>query len=326
MKRPSPSLLYRYAVLVISLLTISGWLLTASCSKSDPGYPDPDPYITGMASFLQADSIRSSVSWLEGMQTRYFLAPNHREVARQLMEKFSGMGYPNVQMDSFLLAVSANGNKTETWQYNVVATLDGEEASDAVIIAGAHYDCIVEDGDPFLYAPGADDNGSGVGALLEIARVLKQQQFLPRIPIRFVLFAAEENDLDGSASFARRLQEQGSTVTLMLNLDMIGYEPEEDPSRWTVNIMDYMNSGDFPETIARVCTQYTTLQYYTDNTYNEEGDSYSFSREGYPALWVISAAENEAYHTTADRLSLCNIPYCREVAALSLALLIDQSR
>lgn len=312
---------------ILMILFLPFFSLFQACSKDDPNpYPSPDPYIEEVVSSIQADSLRKTATWLQQMQTRFFLANNHREVARLIQNRFIQLGYPNTRLDSFQLSVNYSGTLYQTWQYNVIATLEGSEHKKTINIVGAHYDCIVEDGDPFLFAPGADDNACGVAAVIEIARIFRSFSIVPATSIQFILFAAEENNLDGSADYCRKVQNTGNHIGMMLNNDMIGYQPDGNPSGWSVNIMNYPNSWTLPEDATRICQQYTSLSVVVDNTYNEEGDSYSFSENGIPALFFISSADNQDYHSVNDQIDNCNFLYCSEITKISLALLMELSR
>lgn len=94
---------------------------------------------------------------------------------------------------------------------NVVATKRGTARPEEIVVAGGHYDSVPG-------SPGANDNASGVAATLEAARALAGA-VTPRT-VQFVLFAAEELGLHGSAAFAA---ERRAGVTAMINLDMVGW-------------------------------------------------------------------------------------------------------
>mmetsp|Transcript_31207 Transcript_31207/g.79460 ORF Transcript_31207/g.79460 Transcript_31207/m.79460 type:complete len:444 (+) Transcript_31207:134-1465(+) len=114
-----------------------------------------------------------------------------------LKQRFSAMGL-NACMQTF----KSNA------QANVVAFLAGEVA-DAVVI-GAHYDSRPFEGK----APGAVDNGSGVAALVSIARAITAAGVRPRKSVYFVAFAAEEPGLEGSTVFAQELLKDGLASSL----------------------------------------------------------------------------------------------------------------
>ena len=114
---------------------------------------------------------------------------------------------------------------------NVVGILGGSEAArrEEAVVLGAHYDHVGLGG-RFSSAPerggeihnGADDNASGIGALIEIARVaLADRTRFPR-SIVFVAFAGEERGLLGSAHYAADPAIPLTDTVAMLNLDMIG--------------------------------------------------------------------------------------------------------
>jgi hypothetical protein len=116
--------------------------------------------------------------------------------------------------------------KDQTYNYqgqiyvNLEATLPGTEAPERFIMGGAHYDSISVD---LGQAPGADDNASGVVAMLEAARALGGCQ--PRRSIRFVFFSNEEIGTIGAQHYVQVLKETVSADQLIgfINADMIGY-------------------------------------------------------------------------------------------------------
>lgn len=118
---------------------------------------------------------------------------------------------------------------------NVMALLEGSDpaARDEVIVIGAHYDHLGMGGAGSL-APGenaihngADDNASGVAALLRVAEQLAYGARLPR-SILFIAFTGEESGLLGSAFFARQPTIGIDRARAMLNMDMVG-RLESDP-------------------------------------------------------------------------------------------------
>jgi len=83
--------------------------------------------------------------------------------------------------------------------WNVIATKPGVLYPDSVIIIGGHYDSIVYDGtDPFVWAPGADDNASGAVGVLEAARILASV------------------DLDCTVKFASLMSQQLASATFVI--------------------------------------------------------------------------------------------------------------
>lgn len=270
---------------------------------------------------LSPDSIEHTVRWLQSMGTRFALADNHRDVAVRIRDKFRKMGYPDARLDSF--------NITRTWksvvysmkQYNVIAELRGSRYPDSIMIIGAHYDSMLGPEDPFIRAPGADDNASGTAALLEIARVMKTNNYKPLSGIHFVAFGAEELGLLGSYDYASRIGPSGRYVKLMINNDMIGYVSESNPS-WKVNIITYSNAIELLEKSKSMCRFYTKLNYINDNANYNRSDSYPFYVNNYKTVFFMSASLNPYYHSITDTFDKCNFDFCAEVASLSCALLV----
>ncbi len=106
--------------------------------------------------------------------------------------------------------------------YNIVAFLSGTEEGAGTVLVGAHYDSIsIDFEDGAAAAPGANDNGSGIAALLELARVLSTRNH--RASIMFVAFSAEETQRQGSQAFIRDyLLPRSIDLNVMINMDLMG--------------------------------------------------------------------------------------------------------
>jgi leucyl aminopeptidase len=313
----------------ILLLTVATAALVYSCTK-DPGYDFPeDPALHRKDSItltlineINTDSLKSTVQWLQSMGTRFAFADNNREVAVKIRDRFKRIGYDDVALDSFWVSTMWQFKIYENWQYNVICHLQGSVHPDSLLILGAHYDNILDDGDPFELVPGADDNGSGVAAAIEIARVMKLKDYKPAISIRFVAFAAEEVGLLGSTDFVAKTAWSGRPVRLMINNDMIAYAQYSNRLFWTVNIMNYSNSAELRSEAVTLCKKYTGLTPLNDNTNNKRSDSYPFFLKDYQALYFAAGDLDPNYHTTDDLVSYCNFNYCGEVVRLSCAMLV----
>jgi hypothetical protein len=128
---------------------------------------------------------------------------------------------------------------------NIEATLEpSKQGSVEALVVGAHYDS-------FESAPGANDNGTGVAAVLELARLLQDHRPQSR-RIRFALFVNEEPpyyrtaDM-GSWRYAKQLSERGDRVHGMLSLETIGYFSDKPGSQQypAPFSMIYPSTGDF---------------------------------------------------------------------------------
>ncbi len=136
---------------------------------------------------------------------------------------------------------------------NVEATFRGSESPDRYVLAGAHFDSTSPDEG---VAPGADDDASGVAALLEIARVMSSCQ--PAESVRLLFFSNEEEGTVGSTEYAGDLAQVVSTdqVEGYINLDMIGYGPEDED----LDIATRPEHEAFAEAVVEAVEQWTELE------------------------------------------------------------------
>jgi Zn-dependent M28 family amino/carboxypeptidase len=301
------------------------FLFLHSCRKEDSS---PKEIATSnMLGDISADSLRLYVQWMEGMGTRFCLARNHRDVAVKLKNKFINMGYTEARLDSFLVSGTFRGTYNyNQLQYNVIASLEGSENPDSICIIGAHYDNILSpyEGDPFALAYGANDNASGVAAVIEIARVMKKNNYEPRNTILFMAFDAEEIGLKGSYAWSNNAKTNNAKIKMMLNNDMIAYQPPAAISAtWAVDIMNYPNSQELMAKAQQMTNKYTVINYVNDNTFNRQSDSYPFSQNNYPAVFFYGYSSDPNYHTLGDVSAKCNFDFCVEIVKINCAVLVD---
>lgn len=137
---------------------------------------------------------------------------------RYIRETWAGMGY----------AVSAQEYEVEgVRSANLEVTMPGTRRADEILLVGSHYDSVYG-------SPGANDNASGVAALLELARLCRASA--PTQTLRFVAFVNEEPPFflgrqQGSMHYARAARRRGDDIRLMLALETIGYYRSEPGSQ-----------------------------------------------------------------------------------------------
>jgi hypothetical protein len=140
------------------------------------------------------------------------------KAARTIESVLEGYGY-RVERQAF----TADGKAVR----NISITIEpvSADASTETIVVGAHYDSAG-------LAPGANDNGTGVAAVLELSRLLTDLKGQARKRVRLVLFVNEEQPYSktpnmGSLRFAQALAEKGEHVTGMISLETIGFFSDE---------------------------------------------------------------------------------------------------
>jgi len=314
-----------YRKIIIIVIILSGILITTCKKDGDTEMQRKESLTITLNTEINADSLRSYVTWLQESGTRFALADNHRNIALKIKRKFIGMGYTTCSLDSFIIIKTYKSVSYRQWQYNVTATLPGTVYPDSLCIIGGHYDNILSSGDPFSTGSGANDNASGVAAALEVARVMKKNRFSPANTIVFVAFGSEELGLYGSYAFSDSLKHNSGKIKLMLNNDMIAYQPSPLKPNWLVNIADYDNSHNLRADAELLCSKYTNLGFTNVNIYNKQTDSYPFFINGFKALYFASSNIDPNYHTLNDIAANCNFEYSCEIVRLCCAILVDKN-
>jgi len=204
---------------------------------------------------------------------------------------------------------------------NVEAEVRGSRRPDEIMVIGAHYDSVQG-------SPGANDNASGVAAVLALARAFAKTA--PARTLRFVSFTNEEPPLFqtthmGSRVYAKRSRERGEKIVLMLSLETIGYYSDEPGSQhllFPLNLI-YPSTGNFIAFVGNVENGFLVRQlvgsFREQAQFPSEGgalwgvipgvgwsDHWAFWKEGFPAVMVTDTAlfRYPAYHSNADRPEL----------------------
>jgi len=204
--------------------------------------------------------------------------------------------------------------------YNVSATKTGFMYPNRHYIICAHYDAVSEN--PMVRAPGADDNASGTAAVLEAARVLSKYDFA--YSLRFVLFAAEEQGLIGSAAYATEAASLNEQILGVINLDMIGYDSNYD-GFFDIHSGSMEASQDIGEFVASNVSDWNLSLYPEVYDFGSIGasDHGSFWNVGYPGIMIIEDWSDHTpfYHSTGDLYSRLQGSYFLDLARLSIGSL-----
>jgi hypothetical protein len=289
---------------------------------------EPDPLIEEMIAQVDSATVYLYDGNLSGeneviiggqpytLYTRYSYSGEPVQKATQFVyEHFQNLGL-EVEYHNY----NWSGNN---WR-NVVATKPGLTDPDDIYIICAHVDSISND--PYNYAPGADDNASGVTAVMIAADILSQYDF--DYTIRFVTFTGEEQVLRGSHEYAQDAYYAGDNILGVLNLDMIAYDSNAD------SIIE-LHAGTGADSIAIANLFADVVDTYDIDlapqiiTYGatNRSDHASFWDYGYDAILAIEDWQDFTpyYHTTNDQLSTLNIPYFTEFVKASVGTVASMS-
>ncbi len=191
---------------------------------------------------------------------------------------------------------------------NVVAEQTGLIEPNRIFLIVAHLDSTSED--PENYAPGANDNATGVAAVFTTADILSQYNL--GCTLRYILFTGEEQGLRGSAAYAQDVFDRGDNIEAVLNLDMIGHRDEQPIIRLNTRPNE---AGDLAiaNLFADVVSTYNlNLIPTVIQEGNSSSDHSSFWDYGYPAIQGYQAPDSSLLplnHTTGDRLALVDLSY-----------------
>lgn len=284
-----------------------------------------DTTIVSFLSQVNPDSLLKTLQGMQDLGTRFCLAPNRKEVATWIQNKFIEVGIPNVVLDSFQIYSEwpfGSGNTQTTWQYNVVATITGTENPDQIYIVGGHYDDILyPNGDPFITCPGVDDNASSTAASIEMARIMKLKNYSSPVTIKFVAFGAEELGLHGGADYASKASMANQDIRMMINNDMIGNNPTS--GNWSLNLQNYEGCENVTNLAKYICANYTSLTPIDVNNNSSGSDSYPFWGYGYQTIFLQENVFSPSYHTMNDVVANINAPYCAEIVKLGFGMLLE---
>ncbi len=257
--------------------------------------------------------LEARVTHLSGtIGERHYLRPNALAAAtRYIEDQLSAMGVGVLRHEFFVNDQSFVNLEV------LVPRADTSRPEPACIVVGAHYDTVPG-------TPGADDNASGVAALLELAQQLGRERL--NRTLRFVFFPNEEPPFFpdagmGSAAYAGKLRSERVDVHVMISLEMLGYYSDQVKSqKYPPGLsLFYPNRGNFIGLISNLTSRHRLREvrraFIASAKFPCESlaapgwtvvvglsDHHSFWSQGYPALMVTDTAfmRNPHYHGPSD--------------------------
>lgn len=212
--------------------------------------------------------------------------------------------------------------------FQVVATLPG--SNQKRVLMGGHFDTINLGGDPMtVKAPGINDDGSGVAATLECARVMAQGSW--KNTLVFVAFSGEEQGLFGSTALAARAVAEKWEIEGLLNNDTIGASQAgklKDKKRVRLFSEDSEkhNGREMARWIEYVCRGkvkgFAPWLVYRKDRFQRGGDHTPFNNAGFNAVRFVEAVEAlDRQHTEKDTLDSIDFSYLANVCRVNLVAL-----
>lgn len=269
--------------------------------------------LDSLASQVLVDSCQSYIERLEAFQTRWSGTDSCLASRDWLIGKFDEFGYDSVICDTFWSNHTYGG-----WDlveaHNVIAYKVGTTYPDHQIVFGAHRDSYP------IESPGADDNASGCGAVLEIARIMKDID--TKMTFIFVLFDTEETGLFGSWNFSNRAVRKGDSIILMVNLDVIGYIENTD----LVAVSNTPGSpfGQIWHDLADSLPSVNLTALMDEGVF---ADGLAFEMNGFNVIEAMEYILNPHMHGPHDSTTYLNFDYLTRITRASLvtSYVIDNS-
>lgn len=307
-----------------------------------------DPQIEQMVKEISADSLKAYIQKLVSFGTRHTLSSTTDKkrgigAAREwVVQKFTGFGKRSdgrltAFVDTTTLQPDGRRIDTQTSLGNAMAILRGTDTADKrIYMISGHLDSRVTNVlNRTADAPGANDDGSGVAAVIECARIMSQHSF--PATIIFVAFSGEEQGLLGATYLANKAKEQGWQLDALLNNDIMGSNNSsetniinntqvrvfseafsvQDTGRVLQNIRNLgLENDGKARTLARyvkeVGERYVpnleVVMIYRNDRFLRGGDHTPFVQRGYAAVRLSEMNEN-FYHQHQDLRTANGVVY-----------------
>lgn len=243
----------------------------------------------GPPRFDAASAKQTIVHLAKRIGPREATSADYRRAARRVETVLSDLGYQTHRMPVRVPAGNSWGVEVPAGRsFNVIADPPDLETQEPHLLVGAHLDTVPQ-------SPGAEDNASGVAAMLELARLASD--YGTRLPVRFVAFGAEEprgsgDDMHhfGSRAYVRAMRpKEKSNLRAMVSLDRVGVRGKSVPictgGTGTTDIQDALTGGA-GDVSTRTCE-------------DRASDHWSFEKAGLPAA-RIGSIPYAGYHSTDD--------------------------
>ena len=299
---------------MIRLFLLSILVLTVSCNSAQ-NTTSKKMTAEEYANTINAENLKTDLYTFAGDQMEgRMTGENGNNLAAEYLRNFyidAGVESP-IEENNYYQPIPAsyfNGGSNGNPSQNVLAYIKGSEKPDEIIVLSAHYDHVgIENGEVYN---GADDDGSGTVALIEIAKAFqkaKKQGNGPKRSILFLHVTGEEIGLYGSRYYTENPLFPLSNTVVNLNVDMIGRigSEKEGNDNYVYLIGSDKLSQELHDVSEAVNKRYTNLE--LDYTYNDDNDPnrfyyrsdhYNFAKKNIPVIFYFNGTHKD-YHKHTD--------------------------
>ncbi|KAF7316483.1 Peptide hydrolase [Mycena indigotica] len=297
-------------------------------------YSYPTPNSTLVASILPLISIeemRVNLEYFTGaFETRYYNSDSGKASSEWLLKKIqeytTQLATPQVQR-----LVTVKPFKHHWKQTSVIVHIQPREPiDDGITVIGAHCDSINQE-NPFLPAPGADDDGSGTVTILEAYRALLISGYIPTSPLEFHFYSAEEGGGLGSQDIVASYEAARKEIKGMQQYDMTAWVASGTSP--VVNVVTSGVDAALSTFLCQLVDRYLDIPCVRESKRKNAGsDHLLWNRAGYQACHAAEGLMgNENYdniHTAQDRIDVSpefSFEHINEFAKLAVAFAVELS-
>ena len=289
-------------------------------TRDFPVVTEEDPRIREMLNQVNMDSIEATVQHLQDYGQRLWNSDNAFAASDWIAGRMQALGLEVEQQAFYANTWLGSGQAAP----NVIGIQRGTLYPDTYVVCGSHFDSFSYQAMSGGSAPGADDNATGVAAVLESARIMTQYEF--EYSIVYCAYGCEEMGLYGSEAYASRCQQEGMDIIGYFNNDMNGY----------------LNPGDqihidciYPNSVEPIGEYYMNVGsvYYPELpirhvNFNEgDSDHTSFNNHGYMGIYPFEDYQNYSpyIHTPNDLIgtSVNSFEMSQQYCQMNIACLAE---
>jgi aminopeptidase N len=296
-------------------------LCIVALGQANPGPPEDKSVVERLKSdvyYLASDTLEGRGISTPGVD----LAANHiRSEFRRIGLKSGPPDGSYYQPFDYRRSPEAATNRLK----NVIGVLDGKgDLAGQVVVIGAHYDHLGHGEFNSLAPaalrtrthPGADDNASGIAAMLELARHFASRPMPSRRRMVFIAFSAEEAGLIGSKHYVKNPIFPIEETVVMVNFDMVGRLREN-----RLGVAGNKTAKEFRQILSDADARSPISSMLGGADYPDDSDHAPFAGVGVPILYICTGS-HEDRHTpfdTADRVNFEGIArvasFCEDILA-----------
>ncbi len=272
-----------------------------------------NPFYNNIVNNVNQNTLIDNLRNFESLGIKATPSSALNNTASWILSKLSDYGYLTIEENNFQY-------QNETLK-NIIVTKTGTSFPDTYLIICGHYDTDT--------GPGANDNGTGVSIIIEVARLLKN---IPtHYSIKFIFFAGEEEGYLGSRYFADSVAViQNMDIRLVFNIDEVGGVAgiENNIIKCERDLAPPFSNNEasnaFTDTLSNLVQLYSTLG--TEISYAYGSDYVPFQQNNYVITGLFENNQSDFVHTLNDSLSNLDTNYVFQIAKASVGALLFFSK